>query len=162
MPIQEAEFQVFIDAVQHYFKQTCGIQPEFQPPYILDQPLPIREFIGSILVSGDYRGTVHFSADAPLLMDLLKQLGDPRRDSTALADAIGEVANTIAGNFRRDFGSRFVIAPPRVRRRTDGGASAFVPGADSTTYVVPLTFNGRDALLMVEMARARGAMRGAA
>lgn len=156
MSIQEAEFQVFIDAVQHYFGQTCGDRPDFQPPYILDQVLPLREFIGAIAVSGDYSGTVYFSADTPLLRDLLSRLGDPRRDPSALADAIGEVANTIAGNFRRDFGSRFVIAPPRVRRTVDGGAQVFEPRPDSTTYVVPLSLNARDALLLVELHQSRG------
>lgn len=154
MGIKEQEFQVFIDSVKHYFKQICGKAPEFSPPYILDGSLALHHYTGSIGVSGSYLGTVYFSTRAELLYSLLQCLGDPRRDEEALADCVGEVANTISGNFRRDYGSQFVISTPRIRHSSE---QAFSPAKDSTVYVVPVSWNGYEAHLIVDLKEDRAA-----
>lgn len=148
MSIQEQEFQLFIGSLKHYFTQTCGQTPEFHPPYILDDRLALCDFTGTIDVSGDYSGSVYFTANAQLLADLLGFMGETHQDEAMLTDAIGEVANTLAGNFRRDYGSRFIISPPTVRRSTH---KAFKPAQAQTTYVVPLNLQGQDAHLIVAM-----------
>lgn len=153
MSIQEQEFQLFIGSLKHYFTQTCGRSPEFHPPYILDESLPLCDFTGTIDVSGDYSGSVYFTANAQLLADLLGFMGETKQDEAMLTDAIGEVANTLAGNFRRDYGSRFIISTPTVRRSTN---KAFKPTQAQTTYVVPLNLQGQEAHLIVAMHAQRG------
>lgn len=148
MSIQETEFQVFITSVKHYFKQICGTTPEFMPPYILDDKIPLQGFTGAIRVSGNYNGTVYFSCNADLLTSLLECIGDPRRDDEALRDCVGEVANTISGNFRRDYGSQFVISTPTIK---NSEGKNFKPAADSTTYVAPVNWNGSEAVLIVDL-----------
>lgn len=147
MALQEEQFQLFIDSVQNYFHQVAGLSPEFSPPYILDDTLTMKEFTGSITVSGNHTGQVHFTADQSLLDDLLGKLGEHRRDAETLADVIGEVANTISGNFRQEFGQHFVISTPRV---SSGGDQRLSPRGGSTTYVVPLRWGQQDALLVVD------------
>lgn len=150
MALQEDQFQLFIDSVQNYFQQVAGMSPEFAPPYILDDPLPLREFTGSITVTGNHTGKIHFTADHALLCDLLHKLGENRHDAETLTDAIGEVANTISGNFRREFGQHFVISTPRV---SAGEGQTLKPRPNSTTYIVPLKWSGRDAMLVVDFQR---------
>ncbi|MGB0723420.1 MAG: chemotaxis protein CheX [Gammaproteobacteria bacterium] len=146
----EDQFQLFIDSVQNYFSQVAGDHPEFSPPYILDGDLPLLEFTGIITVTGNHTGQIHFTAEMGLLSALLDKLGEKRRDEATLTDVIGEVANTISGNFRREFGQHFVISTPRVQW---GQGHIIGPRADATTYIVPLRWGGRDAMLAVDFQR---------
>ncbi len=152
LSIEEHQFQVFINSVEHYFKQICGKAPEFRPPYILDDSLKLQGYTGVINVTGKYQGSVYFTSEAGLLHALLESLGDPRRDEEALADCVGEVANTISGNFRRDYGSQFIISTPRIQR-SEG--KEYHPANDTTTYIVPVSWMNNEALLIVVLKEAR-------
>ena len=152
MSIEEHQFHVFINSVEHYFKQICGKAPEFGPPYILDDAMILQRYTGVISVSGKYRGSVYFTTEAELLNGLLEYIGDPRRDEDTLADCVGEVTNTISGNFRRDYGSQFIISTPRIQRSS---GRTFHAAADTTTYVVPVNWLDYEAQLIVTLQSAK-------
>ena len=68
-------------------------------------------------------------------------------DST-LCDLVGEVANTISGNARRDFGREFVISVPSVLT----GDEVEVPMTrDLRPYVIPINWRSHSAKLVVAL-----------
>lgn len=67
-----------------------------------------------INVSGSSMGAVFVSAPSALLKRVLLNYGEPEFNSRLKRDLIGEIANTLAGNARRELGSEFHIPTPRV------------------------------------------------
>ncbi len=74
----------------------------------------IHEYNGVISVSGRRNGIVCFSAPRGMLTVLLMKMNESNVSHEYLCDLVGEVANTIAGNVRRDFGKEFAISVPTV------------------------------------------------
>jgi chemotaxis protein CheX len=62
-----------------------------------------------------------------------------------LCDLVGEVANTIAGNVRRDFGREFGISPPNVV--TDGQGVPLPAGHNP--IVIPINWRSHTAKVVV-------------
>ena len=58
----------------------------------------------------------------------------------------GEVANTISGNARRDFGREFVISVPSVVASKNG---RFAPPVSARSFVIPLNWRTHSAKLIV-------------
>jgi chemotaxis protein CheX len=65
-----------------------------------------------------------------------------------MCDLVGEVANTISGNARRDFGRDFVISVPNVVHGEHADVSA-VPGRRSV--VIPIHWRSHSAKLVVAL-----------
>jgi chemotaxis protein CheX len=63
-----------------------------------------------------------------------------------LCDLVGEVANTISGNARRDFGKEFTISPPEV---VTGSAREFQPPPGCRPFVIPINWRSHSAKLVV-------------
>jgi chemotaxis protein CheX len=59
---------------------------------------------------------------------------------------VGEVANTIAGNVRRDLGKDFAISVPTV---VSGAGSAVVLPPDTRPVVIPINWRSHVAKLVV-------------
>lgn len=115
MPLQESEIQVFINGTKHYFTTVSDRQLNIGTPYLAPTShLPSQDFTGIIGVSGDRKGCVYFSAPRILLRHLLLSLGEKDTSEDLLIDIVGEVANTVSGNARGEFGSNFMISVPLV------------------------------------------------
>jgi len=65
-----------------------------------------------------------------------------------MRDLVGEVANTISGNARRDFGRDFVISVPSVLSG-ERPEVALPPGARS--FVIPINWRSHSAKLVVSL-----------
>jgi chemotaxis protein CheX len=65
-----------------------------------------------------------------------------------MRDLVGEVANTISGNARRDFGNEFVISVPSVLAGERSEAPR-VPGARA--FVIPINWRSHSAKLVVAL-----------
>ena len=65
-----------------------------------------------------------------------------------MRDLVGEVANTISGNARRDFGRDFVISVPNVLAG-EKPELPNVPGARS--FVIPINWRSHSAKLIVSL-----------
>lgn len=115
MPLNKSEIQVFINGTKHYFTTVSNRQLEIGTPYLAPTShLPGQDYTGIIGVSGERRGCVYFSAPRILLRHLLLSLGEKGSSEELLVDLVGEVANTISGNARSEFGSEFMISVPMV------------------------------------------------
>jgi chemotaxis protein CheX len=63
-----------------------------------------------------------------------------------MRDLVGEVANTISGNARRDFGRDFVISVPSVMANEGG---RFRPPGHGRPFVIPINWRSHSAKLIV-------------
>ena len=81
-----------------------------------------------------------------MLMVLLMRMNETDTSETNMKDLIGEVANTISGNARRDFGKEFVISVPTVVE-TEGGK--FKPPVAARPFIIPLNWRSHSAKLIV-------------
>ena len=109
LELGEVELKVFVDAVLKYFALTTKEEATIRSVYLAKNTPPCHPYIGLITVSGKFRGCVHFSTSAQMIRELLACWGERDTSQANLLDAVGEVANTIAGNARRHFGKDLEI-----------------------------------------------------
>lgn len=147
--MEESQLKVFVGIVQHFFMQQTGRATEIGTPY-LGQPesLPVRDFTGVIGISGARKGCVYFTAPEELLRELLLHVGESDLSQNNLADLAGEIANTISGNARREFGHDFMISVPVVVK--GGGEHIQVP-RDVRAYVIPIRWHRQESSLVVSV-----------
>ncbi len=114
--MSDEEIKVFIEGTLRYFERATGEAACVETPYLKGEESVACEYTGVIGISGRHRGAVYFTSGADLLTEILRRLGETSADAACLADLVGEVANTIAGNARRSFGHEFLISVPVVLR----------------------------------------------
>lgn len=143
------KLQVFIDSVTHFFKQIKGTEPQVDTPYINPNATPVAfDYSGIITITGPLEGCVYVSAETPMLRNILQTMGESDQTIPLLKDLIGEVANTVSGNARRDFGSDFIISPPII---VDGKpATTYLP-KEKRAYIIPLTWDGYRAVIGISL-----------
>lgn len=142
----EAEkLNVFINSVIAFFKQIGTELTEIDTPYILDNKSPIAfDFSGIITITGPKEGCVYVSAPTAMLRSMLEVMNEPDRSITILKDLLGEIANTVSGNARSEFGASFIISPPTV---VDGvPSSTFLP-KEQRSYIIPFKWQGKPAII---------------
>lgn len=110
--LREEEIRVFVDAVRNYFVQMTTAPALVKASYLAEQSVPRHAYTGLITVAGQFQGCVYFSAQRDMLLALLDEMQEPDLSDENLLDAVGEIANTIAGNARRHFGSGLDISVP--------------------------------------------------
>ncbi len=139
------KLQVFIDSVIHFFKQIKSTEAVVDTPYINENTTPIAfDFSGIITITGPLEGCVYVSAETPMLRNILTTMGETDSSMHLLKDLVGEVANTVAGNARKEFGADFIISTPIV---VDGfPASVYLP-KDRRTYIIPVNWNNYRAII---------------
>ena len=110
--MKEEKLQVFLDGVQKYFAQMiAGEELVVGTPYLIENKIPsAKDFTGVIAISGKNQGVVYFTAPKELLERLLVLIGEKDTSEALMVDLVGEVANTIAGNARSEFGEEFEIS----------------------------------------------------
>ncbi len=148
MALQD-EIGVFVAAVLNYFDTTLQHAAQVGTPYLaVDKPPQILDYTGLIRITGLRRGVVCFTAPKSMLGVMLMRMAETDTSHANLCDLVGEVANTLSGNARRDFGRQFIISTPTVL----GNASAAVGfGANSRPVVVPINWRSYHASLIVSL-----------
>ena len=134
--MHEAQLQVFIDGTLRYFAHASDVTAVVSTPYLVSNSNSIvKEFTGIIGVSGERKGSVYFTAPRPMLKVLLMNMGETDLDDEFLCDLVGEVANTISGNARREFGKDFMISVPVV---VVGEPERIVTPERLRSFVIPI------------------------
>jgi chemotaxis protein CheX len=110
--ISEVDARVFVDAVTNYFKHLSGEPALIRSAYLADKALPRYDYTGLITLSGQFRGSVYFSASSVMAAKLLLAMRETDTGKNNLLDIVGEVANTIAGNARKHYGAKLEISTP--------------------------------------------------
>ncbi len=143
----EAEVAVFVDGVLNYFSTTvqqaalCGT-----PHLALGERPEISDYTGIIQVSGRRTGMVAFTAPKSMLSVMLMRMQETDMSHENLCDLVGEIANTLSGNARRDFGQQFQISVPAV---LSGRDSQLKYPAATRPIVIPVDWRNYHSRLIV-------------
>ncbi|MES2310628.1 MAG: chemotaxis protein CheX [Verrucomicrobiota bacterium] len=112
--MKEQDLTSFIHGTRNYFSCVMGSSPEIGTPYLFDCNPIHGDFTASIHVRGQRKGAVFFTAKREMIQRILEAFGENKYDDQLLADMVGEIANTIAGNARESLGDRAVATALRV------------------------------------------------
>ncbi|NNF66932.1 MAG: chemotaxis protein CheX [Gammaproteobacteria bacterium] len=147
--MDETDLKVFIEGATHFFSHMGGEQAQIGTPYLASNcNSEVKGFTGIIGVTGKRRGSVYFTAPPVLLKVLLMTLGEENSSHENMCDMVGEVANVISGNARKDFGSDFLISVPIV---VVGRLDKIVVPPELRSFVVPITWKSYDASLVIAL-----------
>jgi chemotaxis protein CheX len=146
--LQEQELKTFVEGTTNYFEVAAQQPATVGSPYLVDRNPGVHEYTGIINISGRREGVVYFTAPKAMLTVLLMKMQENDFSHENMRDLVGEVANTISGNARRDFGNEFVISVPSVVAGEKSEPPA-LPGARS--FVIPINWRSHSAKLVVSL-----------
>ena len=143
----ESEVGVFVAGVLSYFGTTVQQAAQCGTPHLAltDRP-EISDYTGVIQVSGKRTGLVAFTAPKSMLSVMLMRMQETDMSHDNLCDLVGEIANTLSGNARRDFGHQFNISVPSV---VHGRNTAVEYPPNTRPIVVPIEWRTYHARLVV-------------
>lgn len=120
-PAPEANFDIkliapFLVSVQSVFKTMLSMDVTLGKPYLKSVPVAAYHVSGIIGFSGDIVGsmTVSFNRDTATKVVATFACGELPIGSPDFADAIGELANMIAGTAKKSFEANARITVPTV------------------------------------------------
>ena len=143
--MKEEKLQIFIDIIVSYFNHTNDPSVKVGSPFLIQSIDEISaDYTGTIMISGAYEGACHFTAPSALLRHLILSTGESDTSDAMLEDAVGEVANTLSGNARRDLGHKFIISTPRVIK---GIPFDEHKSDDTRMYAIPISWKSYKAAL---------------
>jgi chemotaxis protein CheX len=136
--LQEQELKTFVEGTTNYFEVAAQQPASIGSPYLADSPPAVS----------DYTGVMYFTAPKAMLTVLLMKMQENDFSHETMRDLVGEVANTISGNARRDFGRDFVISVPSVL----AGERPEIPQKPgSRSFVIPINWRSHSAKLIVSL-----------
>ena len=139
--MKEKHLHIFLNIITNYFNQFGSEALIVDTPYLLENQQPkVYDYTGVIGISGVQKGVVYFSATRDLLSSILDSMGETDKSDENYIDLAGEVANTIAGNARKEFGSEFHISVPFVFK---GAPQSIVLPHDERSFIIPVTWRGQ-------------------
>lgn len=139
------KLNVFMQSVSSFFEQIGETLKEIDTPYLNDNTQPIAyDYSGVITITGPIVGSVYVSATTVMLRDLLRALNEPEGSIALLKDLVGEIANTVSGNARTEFGPDFLISPPTI---TEGVPPPQYLPRDKRSYVIPFYWHDHKAVI---------------
>jgi len=96
----------FVDSTRDVFTKMVGVKAEMGQPHLKDNPTPSYDVSGIIGFSGDLVGSVVVSFQMQTARKLVASFvgSDLDPSSPDFADAVGELANMIAGSAKKDLG----------------------------------------------------------
>ncbi len=145
--LEEQDIRAFVYGTTNYFEVAAQQAASVGSPFLVTQGSPeIHDYTGVIAVSGRRNGIVYFSAPRGMLTVLLMKMNESNVTHENLRDLVGEVANTISGNVRRDFGKDFVISVPTV---VTGTTEPIALPPDCRPVVIPINWRSHAAKLVV-------------
>jgi chemotaxis protein CheX len=144
----ETEFKVFIEAVTHYFAHQTQMPAQIRASYLTDPAALNFDYTGLITLAGRFRGCVYFTAPGRMLRELLRALHEPDVHDDNLLDAVGEIANTIAGNVRRHFGAALEISVPIKIR---GTSTEIKSAVRSRPFAILIGWQRHEAAVVIDL-----------
>lgn len=152
--MSEKTLQVFIDGVVRYFDHIEANAVKVGTPYLVENNNPVaNDITGIIGVTGPYRGCVYFTAPRILIVHLLLKMGETDTRQDHIFDLVGEVANTISGNARGEFGKEFNISVPVV---VQGAPKSIYLPTSARSYVIPIYWKTYSAAVVISLSNVDG------
>ena len=145
--MSEQKLKIFIDGVTRYFSYTTNNDLKIGTPYLVPNTEPMAmDYTGIIGISGSNKGCVYFTAPQAMLKHLMLGLGEKDISTSNMIDLVGEVANTLSGNARKELGKDFMISVPVV---VSGVPSAIHLPQKLRSYVIPVSWRAYNAAVVV-------------
>jgi chemotaxis protein CheX len=148
--LTQTELQLFVDSVRRYFEVTTAEAPHITSAFLGHADVTGHAFTGTVQFSGSFHGQVLVSMPSTLLRELLVLQHAIDFSDAHLLDAVGEIANTLAGNARQALGSGLHISVPVTRQ----GRGNIPPQIRQHPYAITLRWHHQPALVVVDMERA--------
>jgi len=106
----------FIESIKNVLETMAGITVTVGAPTLKAEPVPAYDVSGIIGFSGEFIGSMVVSFEQFAARTIVKAFSgsDPPIDSSDFADAVGELANMIAGSAKKSFGGTTSITVPSV------------------------------------------------
>lgn len=134
--MKQQKIETFVEVVKHYFSQFSKDELVVDTPYLSEEKQPhVYDYTGVIGISGVMRGVVYVSASTSLLRVLLNDMMENNNSESMMIDLVGEIANTVSGNARSEFGPEFHISTPFVFK---GTPQSVVLPKDGRAFVIPI------------------------
>lgn len=134
--MKHKKIQAFVEVVQHYFAQFSEDALVVDTPYLSEEKDPhVYDYTGVIGISGVMRGVVYVTASKELLQVLLRDMHEDDNGENMMVDLVGEIANTVAGNARSEFGSEFHISIPFVFK---GMPQSVILPKEGRAFIIPI------------------------
>lgn len=147
--LSEDDLKLFVDSIKRYLLVTTKQEPQLTSAFLGTGDVEGFEFNGLVTFSGSYNGHVVVSMPGKLLRELLLLQRETDLSDGNLLDAVGEIANTLAGNARKTLGSGLQISVP-VKLQGAHGIKARVR---QHPYVITLRWGHHSAMVCVDMER---------
>jgi chemotaxis protein CheX len=150
--MKDGNLEVFIDGLTNYFDKTTGTEAKVSTPFLIqDVNKYLSDYTGIIGISGNYKGSVFFTAPKRMIIKLISEIGLMTTRDDKLMDLVGEVSNTIAGNARSVFGDQFMLTTPIVLQ---GKSEQLRVSSVASIYVIPVVWKGMNAHLIINLNQA--------
>jgi chemotaxis protein CheX len=147
--MDESKLKVFIEGATRYFVQVTRLSAEVGTPYLSETNETLAyDMTGIIGISGGRKGVVYFTAPTNMLRSVLINMGERDVTHDMRLDLVGEIANTIAGNARAEFGSEFMISVPVV---IAGALETVRLPKDIRAFVIPITWHSQRAAVIIAL-----------
>jgi chemotaxis protein CheX len=141
------EVRTFVQGTVHFFETATGHPATVGSPYLcIDKAAVVQDYAGVIGISGNREGKVYFTAPRGMLSVMLMCMNETDTGEQNVRDLVGEVANTISGNARRDFGRNFIISTPTICDRTNAAQAAATTGR---SFIIPINWRSYSANVVV-------------
>lgn len=136
---------VFLSSISAFFSQIDDTQVAINTPYLnKNNNMVGYDYSGIIKISGPLEGCVYISAPSNMLREITKVMGESDTSLAMLKDLLGEMANTISGNARTEFGADFIISPPKI---VDGAPNVSYLPKERNSYITPFNWRGYTAVI---------------
>lgn len=145
--MKEKKLQVFVGIVENYFNQFQKTDLLVDTPYLLENEQPqVREYTGVIGISGNKKGVVYVTATEKMLREVLISMDETELSDELLIDLVGEIANTISGNARTEFGPDFHISVPFVFK---GVPQSVILPKNERSFIIPVTWQSQEGEIVI-------------
>lgn len=148
--LNETDLKLFVDSIRNYLKVTTRQEPQITSAFLGTGEIEGFEFNGIVTFSGSHNGHIVVSMPDKLVREILLLQHETDLGDSNLLDAVGEIANTLAGNARKALGAGLQISVP-VKTQGIHGIQAKVR---KHPYVITLRWNHYEAMVCVDMDRA--------
>lgn len=134
--MKQQKIETFVEIVRNYFCQFSKDELVVDTPYLSDEKKPhVYDYTGVIGISGVMCGVVYVSASTALLQVLLSDMMESNSSEEMMIDLVGEIANTVSGNARSEFGSEFHISTPFMFK---GVPQSVVLPKSGRAFIIPI------------------------
>ena len=145
--LNESDLRLFVESIKNYLQVTSRQEPQITSAFLGTGDVQGFEFNGVVAFSGSYNGQVVVSMPAKMLRELLLLQQETDLSDGNLLDAVGEIANTLAGNARKTLGTGLNISVP-VKIQ---GAPSIKTRVRKHPFVITLRWNRHEAMVCVDM-----------